>query len=383
MMKCQADLFDLPGDEVYLNGAYMSPQLRSVTQVGAQQLSRKGSPSGISIDDFFQPKKELRTLFNELIHGEDESNVAIIPSVSYAMANVAANIDFKEGDEIVLLHEQFPSNYYTWENLVRSKEVKLVIVPDPKIEKGRGERWNQQLLAAINANTKVVAVPQVHWADGTLFDLAAIRKRADEFGAYLIVDGTQSVGAYPFSVEEIRPDALICAGYKWLMGPYSIGLAYFGPRFHQGKPIEDNWMNHQGSEDFARLVHYNPELKKGGVRYDVGESSNFILVPMLIRALKQLLEWTPEAIQDYTHRITSDALEALNQLDVFVEEVSFRSSHLFGIYLPQHMAMETVREQLKIAGIYVSYRGNAVRVSPGVYNTQEDLTLLVNCFKNF
>ena len=60
----------------------------------------------------------------------------------------------------------------------------------------------------------------VHWADGTIFDLEKIRKKTKEVGALLIVDGTQSVGAMPFDVNKIKPDALVCAAYKWLMGPY-------------------------------------------------------------------------------------------------------------------------------------------------------------------
>ena len=381
-MQCQSSLFELPNGIVYLNGAYMSPQLKAVSKVGLKQVQRKADPTSISISDFFDPKEEVRALFNQLICGDGSQHVAIIPSVSYAMANVAANIDFEPGDEILLLHEQFPSNYYTWKAAERSHGAKVVVISDPPLEAGRGKRWNEAVLAAINPQTKVVALPQVHWADGTLFDLKAVRKKADEFGAYLIVDGTQSVGAYPFSVKDIRPDALVCASYKWLMGPYSIGLAYFGERFHRGKPIEDNWMNHLGSEDFSRLVSYNPELKPGGVRFDVGESSNFILVPMLIEALKQLLAWTPEAIQEYARGITENTLTELKDLGVFVEEVSFRASHLFGLYLPGHMPMESVKEKLKQAGVHVSYRGNAIRVSPGVYNTKEDLTLLLDCFKS-
>ena len=68
---------------------------------------------------------------------------------------------------------------------------------------------------------RVVAIGHVHWSDGTLFDLKKIRERLDEVGGLLIIDGTQSVGALPFSVKEFKPDALICGGYKWLLGPYS------------------------------------------------------------------------------------------------------------------------------------------------------------------
>ena len=84
----------------------------------------------------------------------------------------------------------------------------------------------------------------------------ALRQRTHEVGAQLVIDGTQSVGALPINVQELQPDALICAGYKWLMGPYSIALAYYGPYFDQGEPLEEGWINRYGSEDFTNLVQY-------------------------------------------------------------------------------------------------------------------------------
>ena len=115
----------------------------------------------------------------------------------------------------------------------------------------------------------------MHWTDGTRFDLAAIGARAREVGAALVVDGTQSVGALPFDVQQLRPDALVCATYKWLMGPYSLGFAYLGPRFDDGEPLEETWIGRRGSENFKELVDYQDDYQPGALRYDVGERSNF------------------------------------------------------------------------------------------------------------
>ncbi|MEQ9007935.1 MAG: aminotransferase, partial [Ekhidna sp.] len=112
----------------------------------------------------------------------------------------------------------------------------------------------------------------------------------------------------PYSVKEIRPDALICAGYKWLMGPYSIGLAYYGAAFDGGEPIEENWINRLNSEDFSNLVNYQPEYQEMALRYEVGEHSNFILVPMLHQAIRQILNWQPDNIQVYTQELLREAI---------------------------------------------------------------------------
>ena len=108
-------------------------------------------------------------------------------------------------------------------------------ISPPSILNGRGKEWNERILNSIDTKTKLVSLGHVHWADGTLFQLTDIRKRTKEVGALLVIDGTQSVGALPFDVDVIQPDALICGGYKWLMGPYSLGYAYYGEYFDQGE----------------------------------------------------------------------------------------------------------------------------------------------------
>jgi len=380
MLNNQKHLFNLSEDSIYLNGAYMSPQLRAVTDIGIENLNKKSQPHVITANDFFSEKIVLRQRFARLIDSPDPETIAIIPSVSYGIATAMHNIPFDEGDEIVVLEEQFPSNYYSWKQLETEQRVVIKTIYAPPLEKGRGQTWNTRILETISSKTKCVALPIIHWADGTKFDLVAIRKRTDEVGAYLIIDGTQSIGAMPFSVAQIKPDALICAGYKWLLGPYSLGLAFFGERFHNGTPIENNWMNHKDSENFANLVNYNIEFKPKAVRYDVGESSNFILTPMLSEALKQLLTWTPEAVQQYCKTLCEEPIKKLQEAGYFIEEPNDRAHHLFGIYLPEEKNIEELKKLLAGKNIFVSYRGQAIRVAPNVYNDVNDLEKLLSCF---
>ena len=217
---------------------------------------------------------------------------------------------------------------------------------------------------------------------GTVFDLRAIRKTSREVGALLIIDGTQSVGALPFDVESIQPDALICAGYKWLLGPYALGLAYYGPYFDQGKPVEENWINRKNSENFAGLVHYESSYQPGSLRYEVGEHSNFIAVPMLLRAIEQLNQWQPENIQAYCRAITKRAIGDLQEAGFWIEEETYRAAHLFGIRAPLELDMQKLKTELVRKKIFVSYRGDAIRISPNVYNTKEDLKKLVQTLQS-
>jgi len=379
-MQHQKHLFDLSEEITYLNGAYMSPQLKSVTQIGLQSVQKKAHPNQILPEDFFTEKEILKQGFAKLIDAPDYKNVAIIPSVSYGIANAANNVPIKKGDEILLVDEQFPSNVYVWQEVAKKNDAIVKMVKPPSSLENRGKLWNENILEAITKNTAVIAMPHVHWADGTLFDLKAIRKKTKTVNAMLVIDGTQSVGALPFSIQEIEPDALVCGGYKWLLGPYAIGLAYYSDAFNNGTPIEHNWMNRHNSEDFTRLTNYEDRYQEKAARYSVGESSNFVLTPMMTKAIEQLIEWQPKNIQEYGKSISQQAIQKLRELGCFIEDDSYRAHHLFGIYLPKHLNLEALKAELKEKQIFVSFRGNAMRVSCNVYNTEDDFENLLNCF---
>lgn len=376
MITNQRSKFSLPPGNVYLNCAYMSPMLKSVEKRGIEGMHKKRNPAVVTGEDFFTDTEKVRKEFSKLINGQ-ANRVVLVSSVSYGMANVVNNIKLSSSDNIIVAAEQFPSNYYPWHRVSQDTGAKLKVIASPYELVNRGKLWNERLLEAIDPNTKLVALGNVHWADGTLFNLKEIRKRTREVGALLVIDGTQSVGALPFDVKEIQPDALVCAGYKWLMGPYSLGLAYYGEYFDQGKPVEENWINRLHSENFAGLVNYEINYQPGALRYEVGEHSNFILLPMLLEAVKQINQWKPKVIQQYCASITRKPITILQEAGYWVENEKFRGHHLFGVRLPAHAEVDKIKKALQKNKISVSFRGDAIRVSPNLYNSEADLMKLV------
>ncbi len=376
MLPLQRSKFSLPNDTVYLNCAYMSPLLKAVERAGIDGMKRKRNPFDISIQNFFSDTEKVRAEFAKLINVSEKNRIVIVPSVSYGMANVVGNLKMSTGENIIVAAEQFPSNYYPWHKFAMDKQVQIRAIAPPTNLQARGKKWNERILESIDAKTKLVALGHVHWADGTLFQLAEIRKRTREVGALLVIDGTQSVGAFPFDIQEIQPDALVCGGYKWLMGPYSIGLAYYGEYFDQGKPVEENWINRLHSENFASLVDYQNGYQPGALRYEVGEHSNFILVPMLLAALNQINNWKPKNIQVYCSKISREAINQLREQEFWIEEENSRGQHLFGIRLPDRIDRDELKQRLQKNKISVSFRGDAIRVSPNVYNKEIELLKL-------
>lgn len=376
MLGCQKQQFQLPDGTRYLNCAYMSPLSTRVVEAGRSGLVRKCAPMTIQPSDFFRGPDRVRELFARLVHAPDAGGIAVIPSVSYGFAIVARNTTVRPGQNVVVLEHQFPSNVYAWRRLCTASEARLRVIDVPPDETERGAALNEALLRAIDGDTALVAVPSVHWTDGTRLELESVGERARAVGAAFVIDGTQSVGAAPLHVPAVKPDALICAAYKWLLGPYSIGVAYFGPRYLDGFPLEETWMGRAGSEDFAGLVEYTDEYRAGAARFDVGEASNFVLTPMLEAALEQLLEWGVPNIQEYCDSLTAGPVERLAEAGFGAEAPPFRSSHLFGLRLPAGADPRRVQRMLASRHIFVSVRGSVVRVSPHVYNEASDLEAL-------
>lgn len=363
-MNHHSDLFSLPSDAHYLNCAYMAPMSNRVATAGREALERLRNPSQLDVSDFFDPAMRVRQLFADLINAADPQRVAIVPAVSYGMAAVARNTKLTRTQQVVIVEEQFPSVVYTWRRACAESGASLRVIVPPSTDGSRAAAWNDALLEAIDRTTAVVVVPELHWTDGVRFDLHAVSARAKAVGARLVVDGTQSIGAKPFDVAQVQPDAVVCAGYKWVTGPYGIGVAYFGEAYDDGVPLEENWIARHGSDDFAGLINYCDTYQPGAIRYDVGERSSFILLPMLEAALTQVLEWGPAAVATHTAALTNDAVQTLQALGCQIEDNEWRAGHLLGVRLPPAANPRRFADELAARKISVSLRGNAIRIAP-------------------
>lgn len=352
----------------------MGPLPRVAEEAGVEAIKKKRVPTRIVPDDFWQTDR-LRESFARLIGVQDPARIAVQPGVSYGVATAARNLTLARRQNVVVTHEQFPGNYYAWKRMAVEADAQLRVARAP--DSGhRGGGWNERLLDAIDADTAIVSVPNVHWTDGTLFDLSEIGRRCRDVGAALVVDATQSVGALPFDFTSVQPDALLCATYKWLLGPYTLSLAYYGPRFDDGVPLEETWIAREKSREFQHLVDYQDRYLPGAVRYDVAERSNFFLAPIAQASLGLVLDWQPERIQRYCRELTREFLTEMQELGYSVEEERWRASHLFGLRMPGSVDLAGLRDALAERNVSVSLRSNALRLSPNVYNDEEDLAVL-------
>lgn len=366
----QRELFSIPVGVTYLNCAYMSPLLREVVAIGESGVRQKQHPWTIQARDFFDGPATLRGLVGQLM-GATAEDVALVPSVSYGVETAVANLPLTPGQEVLVLEEGFPSMIYPWQDAAGRAGATLTMVPRPA-----DDDWTTAVLERIGHRTAVACLPHCHWTDGGLLDLATIGERLRSVGAALVVDATQSLGAYPLDLAAVRPDYLVAAGYKWLMGPYGLGYLYVAPHRHDGRPLEQTWIGREGSEDFAALTQYGTGYQPGARRFDAGEACNFILVPMAIAALTQVLKWSVPAISTSISRLTARIVEGGAALGLTAVRRDRRAPHYLGLRsaaaLPPDLLAQLAAEQ-----VYISQRGTALRITPHVYNDEADVERLL------
>ncbi|MGI9417923.1 MAG: aminotransferase class V-fold PLP-dependent enzyme, partial [Geminicoccaceae bacterium] len=214
-----------------------------------------------------------------------------------------------------------------------------------------------------------------HWTDGGIIHLEQIGERCRALGSALVLDITQSIGALPFDVAAIRPDFVAIGGYKWIMGPYSLGYLYVDPPHQDGQPLEQNWISRAGSENFARLIDYQDSYQPGARRFDVGERSNFALMPASIAAMSQLLDWGVADIAETLADKTAKIAERARAIGLAPMAASARAGHFLGVRFPDGIP-EGLPERLAENQVYVSLRGSSLRVTPHLYNNEADVDRL-------
>ncbi len=380
MLSCQKELFNLKPEVHYLNNAYRAPLLKSSEALGIQSLINQRNPFELKPDDFFDGVIEVRKSFGKLVNC-GASEVAVMPSTSYGFTSVLNNIKGGKGRKAIVVKDEFPSGYFSMERWARENQAELQIIePDPK-QKKKGESWNQRLLDAIDENTSVVLISSIHWMSGVKFDLKSVGEKCQKVGAYFMVDGTQSVGAMPMDVKEFKIDALVCAAYKWLLGPYSIALSFIGEKFANGIPLEESWMNRVNARDFSSLSDYSENYEPGAGRFNVGETSNFILMPMLKASLDQILQWKPERIQEYAKNLNASLRDFVKEIGGTVEDDEFLAYHLIAPKLPITIDLNELKKKLDESQIFLSARGEYLRISVNVFNTEDDITKLIEAIK--
>ena len=361
--------FDIPRDICYLNAAYMTPQPRGVVEAAIRGATRRSEPWQITPPDFFREVEALRAVFARQV-GCSSDNIAIVPSAGYGVSCAAVNLPTRPGNVILALNDQFPSNHYAWRRQALASEAEFHIV-----SKEAGQSWADALLEAIEIcgdRIEIAALEGHHWASAGFVDLETVVPALRDVGARVILDLTQSIGAYPIDISRLAPDFMVAAGYKWQFCPYGVAFLYVDERYYDGVPIEESWMNRNGAEDFSRLADFTDRYQPGARRYDVSEKSSFSNIAGALAALKMLDQWGIGKISETLAMTNARIAEILAGHGFETTAADARAPHFQGARLPATDPRK-LAARLIDNGVYASVRGDHLRVAPHLYTDDEDL----------
>jgi kynureninase len=184
---------------------------------------------------------EVAGSVERLIQAEPGS-ISLHPNVTVAHAVALSCLEFAPGrDRVVCTAEDFPSELYLYEGLVR-RGATIVRVPARE-----GRRIDEaDIIAAIDERTALVAVSQVLFRTSQLLSLEPVLARTRAVGAISMVDAYQAVGIVDVDVRALAPDFLTGGSIKWLCGGPGTGYLYVSPRVHTRlHPALTGWFAHE------------------------------------------------------------------------------------------------------------------------------------------
>lgn len=364
-------------DATYLNLAGQSPMPRVSIRAVQAALEAKKFPHQKPDSTFYEVPNRLRESLARLIEAKPEE-IALTSGASAGVAAVAYGLKWNPGDEVITAKGEFPLQYTAWKPMEERGGLKLKIVAPS----GRFITADD-LIAAITPKTRVVSVSLVRYDDGSLLDAPRVAAACHAQGALLLLDVSQCCGALPMDVRQLGADFLVCAGYKWLLGPFGTGFFWVkSEHLSTVCPGPFYWMAVAGSDNFAALNFDDPKPAPNAKRWDAPEWAsyfNFNLVAM-DTSVEFVLRLGPERVAAHNRNLIEFMFERLPK-DRFVlaspSEAARRGP--YGCFAARSREKTAeVYQQLRKENVIVSLREGNIRVSPYLYNTERDIDKLIS-----
>ncbi len=372
MTDYRGDFFDF-APVIFLDCAYHGPFPRAVVRRIDQAIELKRNPAKMEAHHFFDVPASVRARLAQFV-GATPGDIALTNSATQGIAAVANGLAFQAGDEVVISSANFPSNLFTWLHLRR----RGVVV---KVAKPQGACLVPDDVAPLlTRRTKVLALDWVSYTTGARIDVAAFGELARRVGAAFVVDATQGIGAMEFDVAKIPADAVAVAAYKWLLGPYATGFAYLRPELRDRLDLGTvNWLTVEGSEEFDSLPVVDFHLPRTAGIFDVPDTANFLNMYALDASLEFVQSVGVKTVTAHCRRLLDRLAEGLRARG-FRMSAAAEPAHNSTILCFQADSPETTRqlhERLKGRHFAISLRHDMIRVSPYLYNTEDEIDALL------
>lgn len=369
MLASQRDQFDIPREVCFLNAASWSPLPLAAQEAGRVGVARKGRPWLIDQAFATAQHERARKAAARLVNA-DADDIALISSVGYGVATAAKVLRVAAGSRVLVLVEDHSSPVLEWMARVDEQGFIVEAVQRP----GNGD-WTEAVLEAIAragaAPVALASIFSVHWSDGGVIDLGHVAKALRAQGASLLIDATQSVGVLPLDVRALDPDFVVFPTYKWLIGPYGRAFLYVARRHQAGIPLEQTSYGRRAVRAEQSTYFTDTRYVADARRFDMGERDHFITLEMAAIGMEMIADWGAAAIAARLAFLTGRIADGLRDMDIVVPEAGVRAPHILSLSFAAGPANGLV-EQLAAHNVYVAPRLGRMRISPHVYNDEED-----------
>ncbi len=344
----------------FLNTATFGQMPRRAVEAANAHFARRDRFACSDFIEWFDDADRIRELAARLIHARAE-DIAFIPNASTALSLLLGGLDWNSGDQILTLTDEFPNQYY-YPSYLRRCGVDLIDVPFERF-------WD-----AVTPRTRLVALSTVNYSTGFRAPLAEISEFLRRRGILLYVDGTQSLGALRFDLQQTAVDLLAVHAYKWLLSPNGAGFMYVSPELRRRlEPSVIGWRSHRDWRNHDRLHHGAPEFKSEAEKYE-GGMLPFTVLYAMGAVLEMLLDIGLERIEQRVMDIAEKTRAVLRRCgaSLLADRYAYFDSPIIAAQLPGRDA-SALAQQLRARRVLISARHGKLRVSPHFYNNDEDL----------
>ena len=378
MLPSQRALFDMPRDVCFLNAAAWSPLPLASQEAGRAAVGRKGQPwklpDGFQAGQYERARKAAAALI-----GAEPDDVALISSVGYGVSTAGKVLTIARGSRVIVLENDHTSPVLEWVGRAEAGGFTVDTAKQPA-----DADWTTAVLETIGRKgappVALASVSSVHWSDGGALDMPRIAAALKKQGAALLVDATHDAGVRKIDVKTLDPDFLIFPTYKWVLGPYGRAFLYVAKRWQNGVPLEQTAAARKAVSAEDTIYFRDTSYRNDARRYDMGERDHFISMEMASIGMEMMAGWGNEAVVERLAMLTGKLADGLGNLGVRLVDTKLRAPHILCVTFPNGMASD-LPKRLAAENVHAAPRLGRLRISPHVYNDEQDVERFVEVFR--
>ena len=367
--------FPLHDNLIYLNHAAVSPWPRRTAEA-IQHFALENITYGAKNYSSWEKTQEvLRERLRSLLNAPSVTDIALLKNTSEALSVVAYGLPWKKGDNVVITHQEFPSNRIVWESLQNQG----VIVKQAMISMSEPEK---ELFAQVDEHTRLIAVSSVQYATGLRMALAQIGAFCQQHNILFCIDAIQSLGALPLDVQAVAADFVMADGHKWMLGPE--GLAVFYCKAEQRERLQ---LKQFGWHMVENAYHFDAKtwnIANSARRFECG-SPNMLGIYALNASLSLLSEVGMSTIEQKVLENSQYLMKTLEELPDIIIITPREVERYAGIVSFRHRKTESasLHRYLYEQSIICAHRDGNIRFSPHFYTSRFHLDQATQSIKSW